>query len=139
MFVYFFLILNLQRIYLKWGILLDGTVQQFEVFFRKQASLKKRYESIRVAWIYEFLFSFFPFLSSFFVWSRTLIFDRWFYQNSTRRFFAWIHSTGGEDISVMKCKSQEMERKYQATVINYSGFPPRCSQNHTAIQIRYLL
>lgn len=59
-----------------------------------------------------FLFSLFfpPFSSGHERWSSTGDFIR---IPRTRRFFAWIHSTGGEDISVMKCKSQEMERKYQ--------------------------
>lgn len=56
-FVYFFLILNIK--YLRWRILLDETVQQFEVFFHKQASLKKivhsRCVDLRIS------FFFFPF------------------------------------------------------------------------------
>lgn len=46
---------------MRWRILLDGTVQQFEVFFHKQASLKKivhsRCVDLRISFFF-FLFSF---------------------------------------------------------------------------------
>lgn len=130
-FVYFFLILNIFE-------MKDTSGQNCTAiwsFFSQTSFIEKNSPfALRGFTNFLFLFSLFfpPFSSGHERWSSTGDFIR---IPRTRRFFAWIHSTGGEDISVMKCKSQEMERKYQATVINYSGFPSRCSQNHTAIQI----